>query len=70
VPAPSERTVDGLRGAHRQPLKPAHERERRVALDDQVHVITLHGEVDDPKRFLVSRSQRPPNERKDARRSQ
>jgi hypothetical protein len=62
VPAPAERSVDGLRAADGEPLNSADQRIRLVALDDEMDVIRLHGEVNDAKRDLVRGSERSPNE--------
>lgn len=69
APAP-DGPIDCLRAPHSQPLEPSHERERDVALDEEVDVIALHREVNDAERFFVRGRQRTLHERKHARRSQ
>ena len=67
---PPQRSVDGLRAAHGQPLQPTNERDRFVSLDDEMDMVALHREVDDAKRGLLRGRERPPQEREDARRTE
>jgi hypothetical protein len=55
-PFAMEQVIQALRDADREPLHSAPERLRVVSLDDQVEMVVLHGEVDDPKIFSNARS--------------
>ena len=47
--APEHARVDSARGAHREALHAGGERGAVVGLDEHVHVVTLHGVLDDAK---------------------
>ena len=52
-PAAPEHAVHRLGNPDRQPLNAAREGDRVSCLYDQVQVIRLHGEVDDPETIAV-----------------
>jgi hypothetical protein len=58
-PAPVNRPVDRPRTTDRQPLRPPRERQLVIGLHDEVNVIGLHREVDQPKKGLAGRRERP-----------
>jgi hypothetical protein len=69
-PAPTGGAVDGLGAPSRQPLQPAHERGRLVALDDEMDVIALHREMNDAERGFGGSRERSAQDWKNARRSE
>ena len=54
-PAPPEDAVDGLCDADREGLDPARKRHRVPRLDDEVQMIRLHGEVNEPESVALAR---------------
>jgi hypothetical protein len=53
--ASTEGAVDRARQSHRQALHRAREAARVPGLDDEVHVVALHGELDDARVEAIAR---------------
>lgn len=47
--AASERAIDGLGDADEETLEAARKARRSIRLDEQMHVVTLHAEMNDPE---------------------
>src|SRR5262249_4484430 len=56
---PPEALVDALRDPDRQPLHPPRERATVVGLADEVHVVRLDAEVDEPEAEAVAAGAEP-----------
>jgi hypothetical protein len=65
-PAAMERPVDRLRDADREALDPAPERHRVVTFDEQVDVIALNAELQQPESSARSTRECPAHRPEDA----
>src|SRR5690348_18289282 len=54
----TKRSVDGARDSDRESTDPTRESSRAVAFDDQVQMIVLHAELNDPEAAIGSADQR------------
>jgi len=63
--APGEDAVDGPSHANGQTLETAHEGRVSVSLDDEMHVIRLHAEVQEAKGVSRGLAERAANHAKD-----